>query len=79
MGLVIGGELDEALGCCRGLLLKLRGPPPELDGVTASNADPSPDGKLYGAKRWFELAEPMLPPPPPPFNACNGDTGEWPE
>lgn len=44
-----GGELDAALG--RGLLLRLRGPPELLPGVTASKADPKPDGKLYGENR----------------------------
>lgn len=43
------GELDDGRG--RGLLLKLRGPPEFDPGVTASNADPSPEGKLYGENR----------------------------
>lgn len=50
MGLV-GGELEAARGWC-GLLLRLRGPPELEPGVTASNAEPSPEpGKLYGEKR----------------------------
>lgn len=44
-----GGELEAARG--RGLLLRLRGPPEFEPGVTASNADPRPDGKLYGENR----------------------------
>lgn len=56
-----GGELDAARG--RGLLLRLRGPPELLPGVTASKAEPRPEGKLYGEKRWF-------------FSAFSGDDGE---
>lgn len=43
------GELDEARGL--GLLLRLRGPPELEPGVTASKADPIPEGKLYGENR----------------------------
>lgn len=61
----VGGELEAARG--RGLLLRLRGPPEFEPGVTASNADPRPDGRLYGEKRWF-------------FSAFSGDAGDaWPE
>lgn len=59
-----GGELDVARG--RGLLLRLRGPPEFEPGVTASKAEPNPEGKLYGEKRW-------------PFSTFSGDVGECPE
>lgn len=76
-----------------GLLLRLLGPepppppPPVFDGVTASNADPEPDdGRLYGAKRLFELDDNKLLADDVtgllllfPFNACNGDICECPE
>uniref|UniRef100_A0A182WEF1 Uncharacterized protein n=1 Tax=Anopheles minimus TaxID=112268 RepID=A0A182WEF1_9DIPT len=45
----VGGELEAARGW--GLLLRLRAPAELEPGVTASNADPSPDGKLYGENR----------------------------
>lgn len=57
--------------CGRGLVLKLRGA--DFDGVTASNADPRPDGRLYGANRLFELDDGKLLLPLFPFNACSGD------
>uniref|UniRef100_A0A182TL69 Uncharacterized protein n=1 Tax=Anopheles melas TaxID=34690 RepID=A0A182TL69_9DIPT len=40
----VGGELEAARGW--GLLLRLRAPAEFEPGVTASNADPSPDGRL---------------------------------
>lgn len=52
-------------------MLKLRGA--DLDGVTVSNADPRPDGRLYGANRLVELDDGKLLLPLFPFNACSGD------
>uniref|UniRef100_A0A182Q962 Uncharacterized protein n=1 Tax=Anopheles farauti TaxID=69004 RepID=A0A182Q962_9DIPT len=60
----VGGELEAARGC--GLLLRLRAPAEFEPGVTASNAEPNPDGRLYGEKRW-------------PLRPCRGEVGEWPE
>lgn len=58
---LFAGELLAARG--RGLLLRLRGPPELEPGVTASKAEPSPEGKLYGEKRWF-------------LRALSGEAGE---
>lgn len=51
MARLLAGELLAARGL--GLLLRLRGPPELEPGVTASKAEPKPEGKLYGEKRWF--------------------------
>lgn len=59
--LLFAGELLAALGL--GLLLRLRGPPELEPGVTASKAEPRPEGKLYGEKRWF-------------LSALSGEAGE---
>lgn len=64
--------------CGRGLVLRLRGP--DFDGVTASNAEPRPDGRLYGANRLFELVDVgKLVLPLFAFSECNGEMAEWPE